>query len=118
MPWSDSESSHCSSAEPSTAAVRRALTCAKCSEIQLGATVTDVDREGLTVKDADGTIRRIESACKVWSAGVSASRLGERIAEQSGAEIDRAGRVNAGRVGRVKVLPDLTVNVQAEALPK
>jgi hypothetical protein len=49
---------------------------------------------------------------------VSASRLGERIAEQSGAEIDRAGRVNAGRVGRVKVLPDLTVNVQAEALPK
>jgi NADH dehydrogenase len=38
-------------------------------EIQLGTAVTDVD--GLTVKDADGTIRRIESACKVWSAGVS-----------------------------------------------
>jgi NADH dehydrogenase len=70
-------------------------------EIQLGTTVTDVDRDGLTVKDADGTIRRIESACKVWSAGVSASPLGKQIAEQSGAEIDRAGRV--------KVLPDLTV---------
>jgi NADH:ubiquinone reductase (H+-translocating) len=70
-------------------------------EIQLGAMVTDVDRNGLTVKDSDGTIRRIESACKVWSAGVSASPLGKQIADQSGAEIDRAGRV--------KVLPDLSI---------
>jgi NADH dehydrogenase len=70
-------------------------------EIQLGATVVDVDRDGLTVKDAKGTTRRIESACKVWSAGVSASRLGKQIAEQAGVEVDRSGRV--------MVLPDLTV---------
>ncbi|WP_343603301.1 NAD(P)/FAD-dependent oxidoreductase [Mycobacterium sp.] len=70
-------------------------------EIQLGAMVTDVDRDGITVKDADGTTRRIESACKVWSAGVSASPLGRDLARQSGAELDRAGRV--------KVLPDLTI---------
>src|SRR6202521_1432881 len=70
-------------------------------EIQLGAMVTDVDRDGLTVKDSDGTIRRIESACKVWSAGVSASPLGKQLAEQSSVELDRAGRV--------KVLPDLTI---------
>ncbi len=70
-------------------------------EIQLGAMVTDVDRNGLTVKDADGTIRRIESACKVWSAGVSASPLGQQLAEQASVELDRAGRVN--------VLPDLSI---------
>jgi len=70
-------------------------------EIQLGAMVTDVDRNGITVKHSDGTINRIEAATKVWSAGVSASPLGKQIADQSGAEIDRAGRV--------KVLPDLTV---------
>ncbi|EKF23638.1 pyridine nucleotide-disulfide oxidoreductase family protein [Mycolicibacterium hassiacum DSM 44199] len=70
-------------------------------EIQLGAMVTDVDRNGITVKDADGTFRRIESATKVWSAGVQASPLGRDLAEQSGAELDRAGRV--------KVLPDLTI---------
>ena len=52
-------------------------------EIQLGAMVTDVDRNGITVKDSDGTERRIESACKVWSAGVQASRLGRDLAEQS-----------------------------------
>ncbi|BAX92768.1 NAD(P)/FAD-dependent oxidoreductase [Mycobacterium shigaense] len=70
-------------------------------EIQLGAMVTDVDRDGITVKDSDGTIRRIESACKVWSAGVQASGLGRDLAEQSPVELDRAGRV--------KVLPDLSI---------
>ncbi len=70
-------------------------------DIQLNAMVTDVDRNGITVKDPDGTMRRIESACKVWSAGVSASPLGRDLAAQSGVELDRAGRV--------KVLPDLSI---------
>ncbi|MDT7761939.1 MAG: hypothetical protein QOC63_1359 [Mycobacterium sp.] len=70
-------------------------------EIQLNAMVTDVDRNGITVKDSDGTIRRIESSTKVWSAGVSASPLGRDLADQSDVELDRAGRV--------KVLPDLSV---------
>jgi NADH dehydrogenase len=70
-------------------------------EIQLGAMVTDVDSNGITVKNSDGTTRRIESACKVWSAGVSASPLGRDLVRQSSVELDRAGRV--------KVLPDLSI---------
>ncbi|MCV7192844.1 NAD(P)/FAD-dependent oxidoreductase [Mycolicibacterium brumae] len=70
-------------------------------EIQLNAMVTDVDRNGLVVKYKDGTSKRIESATKVWSAGVAASPLGADLARQSDTEIDRAGRV--------KVLPDLTI---------
>jgi NADH dehydrogenase len=71
-------------------------------EVQLNAMVTDVDYMGITVKDKDGTDRRIDCACKVWSAGVQASPLGKMIAEQSdGTETDRAGRVIAE--------PDLTV---------
>ncbi|TSE01437.1 NAD(P)/FAD-dependent oxidoreductase [Skermania sp. ID1734] len=71
-------------------------------EIQLNAMVTNVDYKGITVKDKDGSERRIECACKVWSAGVQASPLGKMIAEQShGTEVDRAGRV--------VVEPDLTV---------
>lgn len=71
-------------------------------EVQLGAMVTDVDAHGVTVKDADASIRRIESACKVWSAGVAASELGAMLAERSqGTEVDRAGRV--------VVEPDLTI---------
>jgi len=71
-------------------------------EVQLNAMVDDVDYLGLTVKEKDGTKRRIECACKVWAAGVQASSLGKIIADQSdGTEVDRAGRV--------VVEPDLTV---------
>ncbi|OZF26421.1 FAD-dependent oxidoreductase [Rhodococcus sp. 14-2496-1d] len=70
-------------------------------EIQLNAMVTDVDNDGLTVKEKDGTTRRIEAQCKVWSAGVQGSPLGKQLADQSGSETDRAGRV--------LVEPDLTV---------
>ncbi|GAB2667874.1 NAD(P)/FAD-dependent oxidoreductase [Gordonia jinhuaensis] len=72
-------------------------------DIQLNAMVVDVDYDGLVVKDKDGTTRRIESQCKVWSAGVSASPLGKQLAEQSGVELDRAGRV---KVGADLALPD------------
>jgi NADH dehydrogenase len=71
-------------------------------EVMLNTMVTDVDYMGLTVKEKDGTERRIEAACKVWSAGVQASPLGRQIAEQSdGTQCDRAGRV--------VVEPDLSV---------
>jgi NADH:ubiquinone reductase (H+-translocating) len=62
-------------------------------EVQLGAMVTDVDANGLEVKDADGQVRRIPAATKIWAAGVQASPLARLLGEQSGAEVDRAGRV-------------------------
>ena len=70
-------------------------------EVQLGAMVTDVDERGLVVQDKDGTQRRIEAVTKIWAAGVQASPLGEMLAEQSGAALDRAGRIG--------VNPDLTL---------
>src|ERR671921_253639 len=70
-------------------------------EVQLGAMVTDVDSDGLDIKDADGQVRRLNAATKIWAAGVQASPLGRMLGEQSGAEVDRAGRVS--------VLPDLTL---------
>ena len=70
-------------------------------EVQLGAKVVGVDGTGIEVEDAHRRRRRIESVCKVWAAGVSASPLGATLAEQSGAGLDRAGRI--------EVLPDLTL---------
>ena len=70
-------------------------------EVRLGARVVDVDQSGLVVESADGTRERIESACKVWAAGVQASPLAAQLAERSGAGLDRAGRI--------EVLPDLTL---------
>ena len=69
-------------------------------QVQLGAKVVGVDGTGIDVEDARGR-HRIESVCKVWAAGVPASPLGRQLAEQSGAGLDRAGRV--------KVHPDLTL---------
>jgi NADH dehydrogenase len=70
-------------------------------EVQLGAMVTDVDADGIEIKDADGQVRRINAATKIWAAGVQASPLARMLGEQSGAEVDRAGRVS--------VQPDLTL---------
>ncbi len=70
-------------------------------EVQLGAMVVDVDEWGLDVQDKDGTRRRIEATTKVWAAGVQASPLGKILGDQSGAPVDRAGRVS--------VNPDLTL---------
>src|SRR5918911_4901092 len=70
-------------------------------EVQLGAMVVGVDATGIEVKDADGLHRRIEAVTKIWAAGVQASPLGKQVADQTGAEVDHAGRV--------KALPDLTL---------
>src|SRR4051794_33871540 len=70
-------------------------------EVQLNTMVTNVDVNGIDVKDTDGQVRRIEAATKIWAAGVQASPLGRMLGEQSGAEVDRAGRV--------AVQPDLTL---------
>lgn len=69
-------------------------------EVQLGAKVVGVDATGIDVEDAQGR-RRIESVCKVWAAGVAGSPLGALLARQSGAGLDRAGRI--------EVQPDLTL---------
>jgi NADH:ubiquinone reductase (H+-translocating) len=70
-------------------------------DVRLGTMVTDVDSTGITVREPDGGTTRIEALTKVWAAGVQASPLGRELAEQSGAEVDRAGRV--------LVQPDLTL---------
>ncbi|HYN55788.1 MAG TPA: NAD(P)/FAD-dependent oxidoreductase [Motilibacterales bacterium] len=70
-------------------------------EVLLNAKVVGLDAEGVTYETADGQQTFIPAACKVWAAGVSASPLGALLAERSGAEVDRAGRV--------LVEPDLTL---------
>jgi NADH dehydrogenase len=70
-------------------------------DVRLQGLVEAVDESGATVKYRDGRTEHIESHCVLWAAGVAASPLGQQLAEQSGVELDRAGRV--------KVRPDLTL---------
>jgi NADH dehydrogenase len=66
-----------------------------------GRMVTGVDAEGVTVEGGNAAAERIPSRTVVWAAGVTASGLATRLAELTGAESDRAGRVT--------VEPDLTL---------
>ncbi|WP_232676644.1 NAD(P)/FAD-dependent oxidoreductase [Nocardioides sp. R-C-SC26] len=70
-------------------------------EVMLGAMVTDVDERGLTVKFKDDRVERVDAVTKVWAAGVQASPLARTLAEQTGAPLDRSGRIG--------VNPDLTL---------
>jgi NADH dehydrogenase len=70
-------------------------------EVLLGAMVTDVDERGIEMKYKDGRVDRINTVTKIWAAGVQASPLGRTLSEQTGAPLDRAGRIS--------VNPDLTL---------
>jgi len=63
--------------------------------------VTGVDVGGVTYTGADHVTETIEAGTVIWAAGVQASPIASQLAEQSGAELDRAGRV--------AVLPNLTL---------
>jgi NADH dehydrogenase len=75
-------------------------------ELRMGTRVTGVDADGLDIERSDGSVGRIEAYTKIWAAGVEASPLGAILGEQSGAEVDRAGRV--------AVLSDCTLPGHAE----
>jgi len=62
-------------------------------EVQLGAMVVDLDERGLVVQERSGEKRRIEAVTKIWAAGVQANPLTKSLAEQTGASLDRAGRI-------------------------
>lgn len=70
-------------------------------EVLLNAFVTDVDGDGISYKTKSGDVHRIEAKTKVWAAGVQASELTTTLSEQTGAQLDRAGRIS--------VQPDLTL---------
>jgi NADH dehydrogenase len=69
-------------------------------ELRMGSRVTGIDGEGVDVETSSGT-ERVAARIVIWAAGVQASPLAAMLAEASGAETDRAGRI--------ATLPDLTL---------
>jgi NADH:quinone reductase (non-electrogenic) len=70
-------------------------------EVRLGEMVTELDERGIVLTGRDGSRERIAAVTKVWAAGVQASSLTHTLSEQTGAPLDRAGRI--------EVDPDLTL---------
>ena len=62
-------------------------------EIRLNTLAVDMDHESITVKGPDG-LETIRARTRIWAAGVQASPLAKMLAEKTGAETDRAGRIS------------------------
>jgi NADH dehydrogenase len=75
-------------------------------EVLLGTFVTDIELGKVTVKTKDGVERRIAAETVVWSAGVQVGGFAQLLAEATGCETDRAGRL--------LINPDLTVGGHAD----
>lgn len=75
-------------------------------EVLLGTFVTDIDHDKVTVKDQNGVERAIAAETVVWSAGVQAGGFAKILADATGVETDRAGRL--------LINPDLTVGGHAD----
>ncbi len=69
-------------------------------DVRCGTLVVGIEPGAVLLKCGDQT-ERVETHTVIWSAGVAASPLARLLAEKSGAELDRGGRVH--------VAPDLTV---------
>lgn len=68
--------------------------------VQTKTLVTNIENDVVTMKQEDG-VKEIAAKTVLWAAGVKASAMGKVLAERTGAELDRAGRV--------VVEPDLSV---------
>ena len=86
-------------------------------EVVLNAIVTEVDSESVTWRTADGQTTRVQSAAKVWAAGVRGSELGALLAARTGVPLDRAGRVVVDEHLAVPGHPEVTVIGDLAAVP-
>jgi NADH:ubiquinone reductase (H+-translocating) len=79
-------------------------------EVHVRHEVVDIDDDcvEVTTTSAPGEPASVPARTAVWSAGVTASDLATALAAESGAEVDRAGRVTVG--------PDLTLRGHPEVL--
>jgi NADH dehydrogenase len=74
--------------------------------LRLSARVTAIDSESVTIQNHSRDSERLPARTVLWAAGVRASSLGQKLAERTGAPLDRAGRV--------MVAPDLSLSGHAE----
>jgi NADH:ubiquinone reductase (H+-translocating) len=70
--------------------------------------VIEIDDEAVTVAGSGGEAERVPARTVVWAAGVVASELAAELAAESGADLDRAGRVAVG--------PELTLPGHPEVM--
>jgi NADH dehydrogenase len=84
--------------------------------VRQGARVTSIDKQGATVQ-IDGAEERIDAKTVVWAAGVQAVGFAKTLAEATGAQTDRAGRVQIGADLTVPGHPEIFAIGDATQVP-
>jgi NADH:ubiquinone reductase (H+-translocating) len=84
--------------------------------VRQGARVTAIDAQGVTLQ-IDGAEERIDARTVVWAAGVQAVGFAKTLAEATGAQTDRAGRVQIGADLTVPGHPEISAIGDATQVP-
>jgi NADH:quinone reductase (non-electrogenic) len=87
-------------------------------ELHMGSIVTHVDPGGLEVKDHDGTVTRHVCGNVLWTVGVGAPPLATAVAKATGAQQDRAGRIEVGKDLAIPGHPEILVTGDVMSLDK
>lgn len=74
-------------------------------EVHLGTFVKEVSSSGV-IAEKDDSLEQIPAETILWAAGVKASGLGAKVAEDLDAEVDKAGRVTVNHACQVPGHPD------------
>ena len=61
-------------------------------EVRINTLVTNIEGDTVTLKSGD-SVEKVQAFTVLWAAGIKASPMGKAIADQTGAELDRIGRV-------------------------
>jgi NADH:ubiquinone reductase (H+-translocating) len=84
--------------------------------VRQGARVTAIDERGVTFQ-IDGAEERIDARTVAWAAGVQAVGFAKTLAEATGAQTDRAGRVQIGADLTVPGHPEISAIGDATQVP-
>jgi NADH dehydrogenase len=76
--------------------------------VLVGNMVVDVGSEEVGIRMPSGATEAVPARTAIWAAGVNASGLAAKLADEAGVELDRAGRLTVG--------PDLTLPGHPEVL--
>jgi len=84
----------------------------------MGTLVTEADLQGIKAKDHAGNVTRYEAGTILWTAGVQAPPLATAVAEATGAQQDRAGRIIVDADLTIPGHPDILVTGDMMSLDK
>jgi len=78
-------------------------------ELHMHSIATQVDGDGIVVRDKDGHETRYDAGTVLWTAGVEAPPIAEALARATSAERDRQGRIPVQDDLTIKGHPDICV---------